>query len=188
MCVFTSRLPWVLLSPPWPWQHPRACHCLGMLPPEAKCSFLRCYSTFKRGSCSMWSWVLIWHWLIENICFLSIPPKHHRICSTFWHYLGKWENPLRQFISLINKNVDEASDIPVLSKVLRIQWQKAWSLPLRSWEASGEMGLSTMSGTHGRLSGRCGWGWMDCQDRWGWSGKSTCKRLAWDELEKRSKD
>lgn len=77
--------------------------------------------TAPARSCSMWSCVLIWHWVIENICFLSIPPKHHRVHSTFWHYIGKWESPLRQFISLINKNVDEASDIPVLSKVLRIQ-------------------------------------------------------------------
>lgn len=158
-----------------------------MLPPQAKCSFsLMLQHLQDHVPCDPGCWSGIES--LRTFGFLSIPTKHHRVHSTFWHYIGKWENPLRQFISLINKNVHEASDIPVLSNVLRIQWQKAWSLTLRNWEVSGEMGVSAMSGIHGRLSGCSGWGWTDCQGRWGWSGKSTCKRLAWDELEKRSKD
>ena len=47
--------------------------------------------------------------------------KEERNIVSRGNNIGKCKSPLRQFISLINKNVDEASNTPVLSKVLRIQ-------------------------------------------------------------------
>lgn len=68
------------------------------------------------NSCPVTSWVPIWDEGPENIHFLSIPQKRGGGHSLLCHCRGKWKETFRQFISLINRDVNEAPNVPSTGK------------------------------------------------------------------------